>query len=923
MKKYLQSKNFISLQLATVILLTLVFVSPVFAHSNLMRSDPPPNSVLQTSPRQITLAFSEQLEPRFSEASVYDSNSKRVDGGFSIESKDPTIMRVSLPDLPPGIYTVVWKAISAVDGHFTSGSFPFGVGSVTMNIATTQESESTFVFPSLIEVVDRWLNVLSEAIYFGGIVFVLLVWRPVKRDQSMKIDDETSRKVVRGTTRLLRISGYVALVATIISLFIETATVAGSNNQFLASIITIITSTHFGADWVPRVAAICAAIFFAEEGYEVGALAVGGFLLLTTSLTSHNAASTDYVPLVNLASDWLHLTAVSVWVGGLVLFALILTCLKGLKQNRRPLAELIRRFSSLAVVSVGVIGLTGLYSLLLEVGTLSGLFSTGYGVLVLAKIVLFTPMVVLGALNQFKVRSRLTDGNMSAPINSSLFRRFNITIRSEIAIGMTILIIVGALTASAPVTQNATAASSYIPVPVVLRGSSEEGMNVTLKVFPLQVGSNHFETDFSDYRGNPVNDITKVSVKFKFLDRSVGEATASAVKSNTAQYSFDGTYLSFPGKWRLEVSAQRSGGYDIVSSFDISVPSLSLRFSELTLSRGSEPYGITVDNRGTVWFAETGTGRIASYDPTTNTLKHFQLPRTGSRPFYLTTDQNGLVWISETQYNSIVRFNLETNTFNEYPIPTTGAVPGGIVADTNGNVWFTEEIAGKIGHLTPSSGVINEFPIPTTDSIPIQLAVDAQGVIWFTESKAGKIGRLNPLDGSMNEFVPVNSTLVGPTGITMGPDGGVWITEHGGNRIIRFDPTNHSFKSFQLSDGQAFPFGLAFYQEDRVWFVEHIANSIGTLDLNTGRFDTFPIPNTSSDVQLLAVDSKGNVWFTLPASNVLGVLAPKTSSLELESNSTSGPLIQVVLILSAMIILAVPSALVLGQRRMRKKARAS
>jgi len=895
--------------------------------------------VLPTSPRQITLGFSEQLEPRFSEASVYDSNSKRVDSGFSIDSKDPTIMRISLPDLPSGVYTVVWQAISAVDGHHTSGSFPFGVGSVSISIPTAQASGSTFIFPSPIEVVDQWLNILSEVVYFGGIVFVLLVWRPIKRNESMKIDAETDRRIIRGTTKLLRISGCVALVATIISLFIEAATVAGPN-QFLSSTVTIITSTHFGAYWIARVVAICAAIFFAEERYEICALAIGGFLLLTTALTSHNAASTEYVPLVNIASDWLHLTAVSVWVGGLVNFTLILTCLQGLKQNRRPLAELIQRFSSLAVVSVGVIGLTGLYNLLLEVGTFSALFSTGYGSLVLAKIVLFTPMVVLGAslnrvfakyvlpcfrvvTNRFKGHGGLTQSDTVAPTDSRLFRiprRINITIRSEVAIGMLILIIVGVLTNSAPVAQTTTAPPSYVPVPVLLSGLSEEGVNVTLKVFPLQVGSNHFETDFSDSRGNPVNSITQVSVRFRFLDRNVGVATASAVKSNTAQYSFDGTYFSFPGKWQLEVSAQRSGGYDIVTSFDVTVPSLSLRFSELTLSDGSEPYGIAVDNRGTVWFAETGTGQIASYDPTTKTLKNFQLSRTGSRPFYLTTDQNGLVWISETQYNSIVRFNPATNMFNEYPIPTAGAVPGGVVTDAKGNVWFTEEIAGKIGRLTPSSGVISEFPIPTADSIPIQLAVDAHGVVWFTEAKAGKLGRLNPLNGNMNEFAPVNSTLVGPTGITIGPDGGVWITEHGGNRITMFDPTNQSFKSFQLSDDKAFPFGLALYQKDRVWFVEHIANSIATLDLTTGRFDTFPIPNPTSDVQLLAVDSQGNVWFTLPASDVLGVLVPKTSSLELESNSNSGTLTQVVLILGAIIILAVPIVLVLGQRRMRRKA---
>jgi streptogramin lyase/putative copper export protein len=887
--------------------------------------------VSQTSPSQVTLAFSEQVEPRFSEASVYDSNSRRVDTGYSIDAKDPTIMTISLPDLPSGIYTVVWRAASATDGHFTSGSFAFGVGNVTLSSEPTQGNSSSFTFPSPVEIVARWLDFLSEAVFFGGAVFVLAVWMPVKSDDSLNIEDETDRKVIFGTTGLLKISVWVALAATVASLIIQTVTFAGytSADQLLISAGTIVSSTRFGTDWVLRVVAIFAAVLILRfrairrsRKPWICALAIGGFLLLTTSLTSHNAASTAYLPVLNLASDSLHLIAVAVWVGGLVHIASVLTCLNQLKQERRLLSELIRRFSSLAVVSVGVIGLTGLYSLLLEVGTLSALFSTGYGILVLAKMSLFAPMIVLGALNQFKVYNELTNRKAcSQPDSKSLFRRFDFSIRSEVAIGMIILMIVGVLTASSPVSQIATATPSYNAQPIVLKGSTEEGINVTLRVFPLQVGSNQFEVDFSNPQGTPVNDITGVSVKFRFLDRNIGETTATAVKTNTARYSFDGTYLSLPGNWQLEASAQRSRGYDIIAGFQIDVPSLSVRFSELPLSSESQPYGITVDNRDTIWLAETGTGQIANYDSATGTLRQFALPRAGSRPFYLTTDQDGSIWISETQYNLIVRFDTKSSVFREYSIPTVGAVPGGIAADANGDVWFTEEIAGKIGRLVPSTNLISEFPIPTENSIPIQLAVDHYGAVWFTESRTGKIGRLDASNGTISEFAPPSSALLGPTGVVILPDGGIWITEHGGNRVTRFDPVNQTFKTFSLSNDHAFPFGLAFHQQNRIWFIEHIGNAIATLDLTTGRIDTFPIPNPPSDAQLLAIDSKGNVWFTLPAMNVLGVLTSTTSGLKLESNSDSGTLAQIVMISAVVTVVAVSLVFSLGRRRMKKKAK--
>jgi virginiamycin B lyase len=863
---------------------------------------------------------------------VYDSNSKRVDTGYSIDTKDPTIVTISLPVLPAGIYTVVWKAVSAIDGHSTSGSFSFGVGNVSINVQPAQQNGPPFTLPSPIEVIDRWLNFLSQAVYLGGVFFILLVWMPTNSIQSLNIEEEVNRDVISRTTRLLKVSMLVALLASLAALTIQSVTVAQplSVTEFLASIVTIIVSTRFGLDWVLRVALICAAIAFSmvllrrtSRKFWTCALGIGGFLLLTTSLSSHNAASAAYLPVINLTSDWLHLIAVAVWVGGLIHFALALG-LGSLRKNRGLIVELIRRFSSLAVVSVGVIGITGLYSLLLEVGTLSALFSTGYGFLVLMKISLFAPMIVLGALNQVKVFDGLTNMKKSSSFDlGQLLRRFNFSIRSEIALGIIILMIVGVLTASAPVAQTAAGASSYHQEPIVLKESSEEGANVTLKVFPMQVGNNHFEADFSDSQGNPITDITGVGVKFKFLDRNIGEATATAAKINTAQFSLDGTYLSFPGNWQLEVSAQRAHGYDIITRFLIDVPSLSLRFSELSLSRQAEPYGISIDDRGIVWFAETGTGQIASYDPASGKLSQFTLPRAGSRPFYLTVDHNGSIWISETQYNSIIRFDSQTAKFNEYAIPTAGAVPGGIVADVNGNVWFTEEIGGKIGRLVPNTAAINEFSIPTQNAIPIQIAEDSYGIIWFTESKTGRLGRLDPSNDSITDFAPSNFTLLGPAGVVIGPDGEVWITEHGGNRLTRFEPSNQTFKTFPLSNDQAFPFGLAFYQQNRIWFVEHVGNAIATLDLTTGRVDTFPIPNPSSDAQLLAIDSKGNVWFTLPAINVLGVLTSKTSGLQLESNSASGTLTQIVLVLAAIIVVAVSVLLSLGQRRMKKKGRTS
>ena len=95
------------------------------AHAFLDHADPRVGSEVATAPRQVTLWFTQNLEPAFSKVTVTDSSSQRVDAGKP--SISGTIMRVPLRGLKAGIYRVSWHALS-VDTHTTEGSFTFRVG---------------------------------------------------------------------------------------------------------------------------------------------------------------------------------------------------------------------------------------------------------------------------------------------------------------------------------------------------------------------------------------------------------------------------------------------------------------------------------------------------------------------------------------------------------------------------------------------------------------------------------------------------------------------------------------------------------------------------------------------------------------------------------------------------------------------------
>jgi methionine-rich copper-binding protein CopC len=108
----------------TILALLTVLVTPALAHALLARSLPEANAALDRAPAQIELFFTETLEPSFSTITVFNSSAAQVDNGDSkLDPADHTHLTVSLRSLPDGVYTVAWKALSAVDGHVTTGSF--------------------------------------------------------------------------------------------------------------------------------------------------------------------------------------------------------------------------------------------------------------------------------------------------------------------------------------------------------------------------------------------------------------------------------------------------------------------------------------------------------------------------------------------------------------------------------------------------------------------------------------------------------------------------------------------------------------------------------------------------------------------------------------------------------------------------------
>ena len=118
----------IALLLAVAVLALLQDAPRASAHALLARADPPINAALRESPTAITLFMTEPLQREYSSVQVLDSGGQRRDiGATEFFELDATRMRVNVLRLTPGVYTVVWRTLSQIDGHTWNGSYVFSV----------------------------------------------------------------------------------------------------------------------------------------------------------------------------------------------------------------------------------------------------------------------------------------------------------------------------------------------------------------------------------------------------------------------------------------------------------------------------------------------------------------------------------------------------------------------------------------------------------------------------------------------------------------------------------------------------------------------------------------------------------------------------------------------------------------------------
>jgi len=100
---------------------------PALAHAVPKAMTPAPDSTV-SAPTEISMTFSEELEPKFSVIKLVDSKGVVVSKEAAVlDPKNAKHLTLALPKgLPAGVYTVQWTS-SAADGHRLSRTYNFTI----------------------------------------------------------------------------------------------------------------------------------------------------------------------------------------------------------------------------------------------------------------------------------------------------------------------------------------------------------------------------------------------------------------------------------------------------------------------------------------------------------------------------------------------------------------------------------------------------------------------------------------------------------------------------------------------------------------------------------------------------------------------------------------------------------------------------
>ncbi|NOS68177.1 MAG: hypothetical protein HOO67_07530 [Candidatus Peribacteraceae bacterium] len=557
--------------LLTGLLFVMLHAERASAHATPVLYTPASSSVVAEMPEAVTIRFSERIETFASSITVFAPDGKKVnEGPGTVDRSNTHIFSVPVNATGSGTYTVSWQVISADDGHFTKGAFIFSIGKQDGSGLSARGQFQIQHRSSWPEAIGIFLELLGEAMLVGALVLMAYLWRSLRKDgMPATADGLLSRRL-----RMMMTAAFVLiLTGGILSLALATSNLATDQGSPWSPAFRAILSTISGRFTLCRIAlgACACTLFFADTRRITAArrFTMNEILLwviviviaLMRARVSHAAASSFY-PVFSVAMNAVHLLFKDLWIGGLIVLVGAFLPIFHRQKDPRLAALTLIRFSQIAMVSLAVGGLSGIYIVWLHLKSTVNLFTTHWGGGLIALGGFAALLIVLRLYHQMDVLGALI-GKRDGPNRNNQKETLSTAGGAfvfETLAGIAALLFSSILIITTPPlsTQNFYAQAVTTDHATVTFGEhrSDDGQ------FLITVARGGRQTSATG----------AVTVTLRNKEKSIGPIVAETRLRFPGGYVFPQQTLSAPGTWTIGVTEHEEGAFDAVAEFTLRVP---------------------------------------------------------------------------------------------------------------------------------------------------------------------------------------------------------------------------------------------------------------------------------------------------------------------------------------------------------------
>jgi len=511
------------------------------AHAVLVSSEPAPFAVLDSTPDDIVLWFNEPVGTVFASVRVLAADGTEVAAIRPAHGGNQSMVVAPLAPLEEGTWVVVWRVTSA-DGHPAQGSLTFRIGADQPDVMPELSA-----YDSAEHGLSSLFNVIRGMVLAGLIVAIGGAWL-LGRDPSTRAGVR-STMLVRGGTVVAAVASLQALIA-----FGPHASglkiYAARDLGLLADTLT----TAFGRWQVVRLVALASMAWLVWRLERRGERwwRFAWFVAVVTAVVSVSASGhpvTQSPAALSVALDTVHLSAVSLWLGGLVLLAADRRAWLGGERDAS-----VASFSRMAGFAVLAIVATGTAQSAIILGSPSALVDTRYGRLLAVKVAVAAVLVALGGVSRALIRRAGT-------------RSLSSSVVSEMVLGAVVVVLTAILTGVAPGVGSGDATGDFAAQQV----RAEVVASVTLA--PARVGDNELHVILVP-PGGALDEPESIVARISFPG---GEGRAALPPSPVPLERVGPNHVTarvqvpFAGTWVLEVIVRPEASRSLLYRFEVPV----------------------------------------------------------------------------------------------------------------------------------------------------------------------------------------------------------------------------------------------------------------------------------------------------------------------------------------------------------------